>query len=161
MKIFSAWLSVLVAALGLSSCAISTPFSGSTPADLQRDLPQGTPVVVVVTHIVLEDDRATRRRFWAANGRIAEQAKTAPGLLTYALRRQVFGNEGWTFSVWRDAKSVNAFMRSGAHAEAMRTAMDTFVDARFARMKLPVERVPPDWDAALAMLEENARHYYE
>jgi heme-degrading monooxygenase HmoA len=84
-----------------------------------------------------------------------------PGLITHALRREIFGNQGWTLTVWEDAASVNAFMRSGAHARAMEAAAGTFADARFAQIRMPVSDVPRDWDAALALLEADARHYYE
>jgi len=159
--VLPAWLSSFFAALGLSACTFATPASGPGLDGLSRSLDPATPVIVAITHVTVEADDDARRRFWAANALVADQIKAAPGLLTHSLRRQPFGDEGWTLSVWRDTDSLLAFKRSGAHQAALTGVYDAFADARFARLRMPAGEVPKTWDEALILLEANARQYYE
>ncbi|MCR9256732.1 MAG: hypothetical protein NXI16_11650 [Alphaproteobacteria bacterium] len=141
----------------LSACAFSTPFSGPGYG------PAGPPdsVVVGITHITLKDDGALRDKFWDYVAEVDQQLEAAPGFIKGSKRRELLGDEAWTATVWRDGKSLAAFISSGAHKRAMKGAYDTFDDARFARLTLDREAFQENWDNILAMLEANARAYYE
>lgn len=156
-------LLAVVAALLLSACAVGTPIAGPDGSRLApvTGAAGEVPVVVSITHITLQGDRAARSRFWDAVSAIDGQIRSQPGFIGYAKRTEVFGDESWTVSVWQDRASLSAFMRSGAHAAAMRDLTAVIGDARFARLELPRSRIPLSWDAVLAELDRNPRQYYE
>jgi len=140
-----------------SACSVNTPFDG--PGFAAAGNPER--IVVGITHITLKDDSESRDVFWRAVARIDRQLATADGFILGSKRQELFGDEAWTVTVWRDADSLARFISSGAHREAMDTAYDTFVDARFARLAMARGAFAPDWDMLLAQLDANARAYYE
>ncbi len=93
--------------------------------------------------------------------RVDETMRTQPGLVGCAKRLEVFGDEACTVSAWKDLASLQAFVQSDAHRQAMAEARESWVDARFARASLPGRRLPPPWSELLATLDRSARHYYE
>lgn len=57
--------------------------------------------------------------FLRMSSRVEKQLKETEGLVRYGTRANLLRKEFWTFSVWADKPSVNAFVRSGAHAAAV------------------------------------------
>ncbi|MBM3547295.1 MAG: DUF3291 domain-containing protein [Alphaproteobacteria bacterium] len=155
-------LSALIAALGVAACSVSTPFSEPPHGMGAAAASDGDRAVVLsVTQITLKNDARSRAKFWRAVALIDETIASQPGFVGYAKRRDLFGRNAWTVSVWSDVPSLAAFIRSDAHGRAMEDAADTFADARFGRTTMPAKRLPPSWDEALLILERKARHYYE
>jgi heme-degrading monooxygenase HmoA len=148
---------LLLAFCLLTGCTLSTPFHYRDPAATQNV----GEVVIGITHIVLKQDSKARATFWEAERRVDSVMLDQPGLIGYAKRLEVFGDEAWTMSAWVDSASLNAFVRSDAHQKAMADARNSYVDARFARTTIPSHRVPLSWVEVLAILERSARHYYE
>jgi len=150
-------LSVLILA-GTAGCAVSTPFAGPglAPAVQAR-----AEVVLSITHVTLSPDRTQHAAFWRSIGKIDAVLPSQPGLIAHAKRRELLGDEAWTVTAWRDEESLRAFVQSEVHTEAMATAANSFIDARFARVAVPAERLPLPWREVLAILERGARHYYE
>ncbi len=62
--------------------------------------------------------------FLRATSAIRRQLKGTPGLVSYQLKSNFFRRQFWTLSVWRDRASINAYVRSGAHAQAMQHAQE-------------------------------------
>ena len=52
--------------------------------------------------------------------RVQAQLRPYPGLIRYALRVELLRKRFWTFSVWEDEESVQAFLHAEPHAEGMR-----------------------------------------
>lgn len=57
--------------------------------------------------------------FLRMSSRVEKQLKATQGLVRYGLRASLLRKEFWTFSVWVDKASVNAFVHSGAHTAAV------------------------------------------
>jgi heme-degrading monooxygenase HmoA len=57
--------------------------------------------------------------FLRMSSRVEKQLKETEGLVRYGLRANLLRKEFWTFSVWADKPSVNAFVHSGAHTAAV------------------------------------------
>ena len=76
-----------------------------------------------------------------------------PGLIGYALRRELFGDELWTLSAWTSEDALDDFVGSEAHLEAMRAGRAGLREARFAQRVVPVASLPVPWKAALGWLE--------
>ena len=142
----------------LGGCAISTPFkgpgydpgSGVTAANGQQT------VVVALTHAMIGDSRGN---FDRAVRRVADSLEQQPGLIGYSLRKHVLGNEAWTLTVWRDEASLEAFVRSPAHQQAMRDATGELALASFRRIELPAAEIPLDWTTALDYLAAPQKTY--
>ena len=152
-------LGIAASALALlGGCAISTSFQGPgyDRASGTVTLPGQDTVVVALTHAVLGN---SRRNFDRGVERVVDSLEQQPGLIGYSLRRQLFGNEAWTLTVWRDEASLEAFVRSRPHREAVRSAAGELTSAAFRRVELPAAEIPIDWDTALEYLATSQRGY--
>ncbi len=75
-------------------------------------------VTVVATRLKLRGWRKLRA-FFKQNGEIKRQLKDAPGLIDYWLHADFLRLRFSTLSVWQDNRSVDAFVKTGAHVHAM------------------------------------------
>ena len=147
------------ALLALGGCSVGTPFQTIEKAD-QSNLPGREDArIAVVTEFVMGSDRAARGRFWDQVWTVERSLKNQPGLVGYALRRELLGDRAWTLTVWKDEQSIRNFVRSAAHQTAIAQVGSTALRMRFARFAVPANAPPPGWDEALAQLEKNGRAY--
>ena len=58
--------------------------------------------------------------FLRMNSQVEKQLKQTPGLIRYSIRANFLRKRFWTFSVWADKASSNAFVRGEPHATAVR-----------------------------------------
>jgi hypothetical protein len=133
----------------LVGCTIGMPFP-----DLPAAAPggaRGEPVVLVLTHVVV--DRARRGEFDRQNRRVLASMDQHPGLLGYSARRELFGENGWTMSVWETDEARAAFVRTGVHREAIARSMPALVRVRLRRVTVERDALPEDWDDVLRLLD--------
>jgi len=143
---------------GLSGCIVGTPWPRITrsPDDLARQ-----PVVLVLTRVVV--DSANRGEFDRQNRRVLASMATHPGLIGFAARREVFGNRGWTMSVWADDEARVRFVGSAVHSEAMVQSRPSLRSVETRRLTLARQDLPQSWVQALALLAQpdRLRNYRE
>lgn len=150
-----AWCAALATlTLGASACTISTPYRSAAPSDERGDT-----VFVSVTHAVVKEHRASRRLFFDYVAIVEESLPTSPGYVGFSKRMVLFGNDAWTMTVWQDEASLERFVRSEAHQNAIRNAFVALESARFARVEIAADDAPLSWEQALAALESEARTY--
>jgi heme-degrading monooxygenase HmoA len=148
--IVSAWL--------LSSAfTFGTPFRSS---DELNALSPDAPVIVGMTHVTVGDDRRRNDIFWDYTFRVADALSAHEGYLGHKIRKKIFGNEGWTMTVWKDEESLNDFVRGKAHADAIQNGLDAVSKARFARVTLKRSQIPLSWTDAEAIMKEKGRDLY-
>jgi len=142
----------------LNACAIGTPWPRLTPAT--PDAAEET-VVLVLTRVVV--DTKQRAEFDRQNSRVLASMNQHTGLVGYAARRQLFGSQGWTMSVWANDDARAAFVRSAVHREAMARSQPALVAVELKRLTVARKDLPADWDAVLRLLAdpEGLRNYYE
>jgi len=91
----------------LAGCAISTPFPrGTAPAGAADDN-----VVLVLTRVVVNTSR--RAEFDRQTKSVIASTSSHPGLLGFSARRQLFGNPGWTMTVWASDEARARFVQPG------------------------------------------------
>ena len=108
---------------------------GNAPA-AREPATQEQQVTVVATSLKLRN-WLQLPRFLRVNGRIVRQLKAAPGHITYSLDADFLRLRFSTLSVWKDDQTMEAFVRSGSHREAM-AAFDTVAaspESGFVRWK--------------------------
>ena len=132
----------------LGACAISTPFPRLKVSGAGAD----DPVVVVLTHIVV--DSSQRSEFDRQTRRVIGSLPSHNGMLGYSARRQLFGNEAWTMSVWASDADRAGFVRSAVHQEAIAKSAPAVVNIQLKRLSLKREDVPAGWPRALELLAE-------
>ena len=144
--------------LMLNACAISTPWPRPTPANANV---ADESVVLVLTRVVV--DPAQRAEFDRQNSLVMASMTTQPGLIGYSARRQLFGNEGWTMSVWVNDEARAAFVRSAVHREAISKGLPAVQTVEFKRLAVKRKDLPADWDQVLRLLAdpEGRRNYWE
>ncbi|MEL6281892.1 MAG: hypothetical protein AAFQ73_03955 [Pseudomonadota bacterium] len=143
-------------AIGVSGCAIATPF------EFAEDAPAPTSssrVVVVITEAQLGDDSVQRRIFWRHVTHVEASLKSNARFLGFAKRLELFGDRAWTMTAWADTESLDAFVRSDAHQTAIAEAYGGLKGARFARVEMARSELPPDWSRMLELLDETGRSY--
>ena len=134
----------------LAGCAIGTPLETRR---LRAVAPPG-PLQVSITHATL--DPARRGEFDRWTRRVNDTLDAAPGLLAHSIRRELFGDQAWTFTVWASAADRERFVRSTAHRRAMDEASTGIASMRSVRLALAADLLPQDWDGVLALLESAA-----
>ncbi len=134
----------------LGGCAIATPWPriAATPDGGDEK------VVLVLTHVVV--DPKQRSEFDRQTGKVLASMSSHPGLIGYAARRQLFGNEGWTMSVWASDEARAQFVRSAVHREAIAKSMPALVTVELKRLTLARTDLPADWDQVLSLLADPA-----
>jgi heme-degrading monooxygenase HmoA len=116
-------------------------------------------VVVAVTEVRLGADKAARSRFWSQVWAVEKALPNQPGLVGYALRREVFGATAWTMTLWKDEESLRAFMRSEIHRNAVQDGLPATIDTRFVRFRRLGSAGPPEWAEAIERLAREGRGY--
>ena len=152
-------MSVLAAfTLLLNACAISTPWPRLTPANATVIDEQ---VVLVLTRVVV--DPARRAEFDRQNSLVMASMGSQPGLIGYSARRQLFGDEGWTMSVWASEEARAAFVRSAVHRKAIAKSLPAVRSVELKRLSVARKDLPTDWDQVLRLLAEpeGRRNYWE
>jgi heme-degrading monooxygenase HmoA len=152
---YKRWGPTLLAIL-ITGCAISTPHSG--PGLVKA--PGGAParnVVVVVTNAVLDNDQ--REGFDKHVSKIHKVLGDQPGLVQHSLRKQPFGNEVWTMTVWVDDEARRRFVESSLHRAAITAGAPALRSVRFARVQVSETELPIAWDRALRMLDAAQQSY--
>ncbi len=151
-------MTLLALVLGLiSGCAISTPF----PRSISSDVAGNGEVVLVLTRVVVDTDQRTE--FDRQTARVIASMSDQSGLLGFSARRQLFGNTGWTMSVWASDEARAQFVRSAVHQEAIAKSMSAVMTVELKRLVLTRQDIPKDWDQAIALLDmpEGRRNYGE
>ena len=74
-------------------------------------------------------------------------------------RTEVLGRETWTLSVWTDHASIDAFVRTNAHQQAISDSYADLDGARFVRFEIDRSAIPPSWQEALKVLDEKGSGY--
>lgn len=101
-KSISLFKTLFIALFGLTlpAFSISTPF-----AYPQGKLLKVSDAKLIITHAYIRKDQSDR--FYSLSMKIAESLKNRPGLLAYSVRRQLFGNQAWTLTLWDSESSVS------------------------------------------------------
>ncbi len=136
-------------AFGLGACTIATPLRTTGPAP--------ETVVVAITQASLKPDK--RMAFDRSLDTVAAILSGTPGLLGWSLRRELFGTEAWTLTIWESDAARAAFVGSQVHRDAIQASIPALTGTRFARLTLPSRELPFGWPQALAVLERDGVSY--
>jgi quinol monooxygenase YgiN len=116
-------------------------------------------VIVVITEVRLGGDRSARSRFWSHVRQIERALPNQPGLVGYALRREIFGMTAWTMTVWANNGAIADFMRSAVHRKAVEDGLPAVMLSSFVRFRRPAKAGPPGWTEAIEHLRTSGRSY--
>ena len=147
----------IILALGvcLNSCIyVSQPF---TKSESLEELPAMQNVIVSVTHVVLQKDRAKARRFWDFNQRVVDTLPESQGYLGHKLRLRLFSGEAWTMTVWEDRAALSQFVFGDVHDTAVMEAMSAVADGRSFTASVSVDQLPLSWSDAEKLMDEKGR----
>lgn len=137
-----------IAAL-IGACAVGTPVE--TRALRTTAGPGAVPLEVSITHAVI--DPARRGDFDRWTRRVNAGLDAQPGLLAHAIRKELFGDQVWTFTAWASAADRARFVESTTHRRAMDESSTGIAAMRSVRLTLAPAELPADWDGVLALLE--------
>jgi heme-degrading monooxygenase HmoA len=143
--------------LMLSAFTLGMPFNAS---DALEQIPDGAPVFVAVTHVTLGDNDNKNDIFWEHTYAVIDSLPTHQGYLGYKVRKQIFGNEAWTMTVWSDEDALNGFVRGDTHGEAIQNGLDAVAKARFVRFSIERSKIPLSWDDVEKIMNEKGRDLY-
>jgi hypothetical protein len=138
---------------GCTGLPISTPFKKLDNRPLQDSF------LIVVTSTEIHSDADSKSKFNSFVKAINRNLNSTPSLYGYSIRKELFGNKAWTYTIWNDANSVAQFTSSADHLPAMALAPKILKTARFARTSIRAEDLPYSWEQALVLLEKSGRNY--
>jgi heme-degrading monooxygenase HmoA len=143
---------------GLGGCTIGTPWPSVVPADAAQGRET---VVLVLTRVVV--DTQHRREFTRQNSRVLASMSSQPGLIGFAARRELFGDQGWTMSIWVNDEARAAFVHSDVHRDAIRLSLPALRAVELERQTVARKDLPANWDEVLQLLAEpeGLRNYWE
>ncbi|MEB0031430.1 antibiotic biosynthesis monooxygenase family protein [Undibacterium sp. RTI2.1] len=139
---------VVILAL-ITGCSVSTPFKWVN-GELQKKTIgaiENDQVLVAITHANIDPDK--RDLFNAGAYRVLDSLPSQPGLLGYSVRRQLFGDEVWTATVWLDEESMLRFVQSPAHVQAVRESRSAVRNIQYTRLLIKRSDLPLSWDVLL------------
>lgn len=141
---------------GCSSLAVSAPFAwpGLDAGQHRLKFSQQERVLVAVTHAEL--GLGHRLAFFSASRGVLDGLDGQRGLVGYSVRSRIFAQEVWTVTIWSDEASLQAFVRSPAHMQAMRAGQPALRTMQYHRFELPVSELPLGWDRVLKELAHAA-----
>jgi quinol monooxygenase YgiN len=142
---WTAWL--LLPMLG--GCAVSTGWRQlQAPASLEAD--KALPVSLI--HTTVSD---THRTPFAKHTRLVMQTlPTQPGLVAYALKRELLGPNAWVIAVWASEEHRDRFVKGAAHQSAIANAAPGLTTLRIRRVALKPAELPLDWARAQVLLTQ-------
>ncbi len=140
-------ISILAIAVLLSACEFSTPFRYSESSGGVKAASPDDPVILAITYSVLKDNEY-RDTFWEHTFKVQRDIENNPGFVGASLRRSLLGAEGWTMTAWENHQSLNAFVRSDVHIEAMKVGWPAVDEGYFARIEITRGELPLSWDVA-------------
>ena len=88
---------------------------------------------------------------------IRRQLAQARGLVGYALNAELTRKRFWTFSVWEDRASLDAFASSDPHRRIIRRLAPLMGQTRFEFMRVPGSELPATWDQRMAPVRADGR----
>ena len=77
---------------------------------------------------------------------IRRQLARAGGMIGYALDAELARRTFWTFSVWEDRASLDAFAASDPHQAITRRLRPLMAQTRFEFFQVPGSDLPMNWD---------------
>lgn len=83
---------------------------------------------------------------------IRRQLANAHGMVGYALDAELARKTFWTFSVWEDQASLDAFASSDPHRAITRRLQPLMEQTRFEFFQIPGSNLPMTWDQMKAPL---------
>lgn len=153
---------LLLASGWLSACAISTPFRGpgyDSSDGILLTLNAEQSVVVGLTKAVIGSDREKNKDFDRNLWNVVDRLNAQPGLIGYSVRKQLFGDELWTMTVWKDEASLIAFVQSQSHTRAIEEGDVALTDSSFVRVIVDAKSIPLEWNQVIAWIDEHGRPF--
>lgn len=147
-------------ALGLSACGGAT-FSGpGYDSRAGKVVAPGETLYMAVTHAKLGPSFWDNIKFVRLSARVVNELDNNPGFVGYSLDGSLLEGDLYTMTVWQDEESLDAFVKSPVHAQAMREGWGALADASFVRIPVKHEAVPMAWDDAKVLLKEKGYPSY-
>jgi quinol monooxygenase YgiN len=88
--------------------------------------------------------------------RIAQQLKSARGLIGYTLRAQLLAKSFWTLSAWESEAAMRAFVQAQPHREIMAALAPFMGQTSFNQWTVKGAELPLRWDDALRAIRESS-----
>ncbi len=152
-KIFISLYSLVI----FNACTLGTPFRST---DTLEALPNDAKVMVGITHVITGDDSKKNDVFWDHTMRVVDSLPSNQGYLGHKIRKQIFGHEGWTMTVWQDEASLQRFIDSQKHRDAIKNGIDAVAMASFVRFEALKSDMPISWDYAKKIMNKKGRDIY-
>lgn len=134
-----------------AGCTIGTPI---TTTRLHDAVPADTEVHLSITHATVDParSRAFTRQALAVHGAMDGQ----PGLVMFAIRRELFGDQVWTVSAWTSEADRRRFVDATAHRAAMAGSGPALRSLHVQRVVLRRDALPRRWDEVFELLAKAA-----
>lgn len=141
----------------LSAFSLRMPFQSSDALDKISD---ETLVAVGITHVTTGDNAEKNDIFWEHTYAVIDSLPTHKGYLGHKVRQQIFGNQGWTMTIWQDDESLMKFVKGDKHQNAIDNGLDAVAKARFVNFTIERSKIPLSWSDAEKIMNTKGRDWY-
>lgn len=150
---YSVLIGVFVFLTACSDLIISTPYKQIASSTAAEEY------LVVVTYAEYRTEDGADSRFADLVSEVRASLEADTKVHGYSIRRDLFSNRAWTYTVWETRSDMEQFKFASPHASAMGEAPQVLETASFAQTVISTDALPFDWDQALMLLQEEGRNY--
>ena len=115
-------------------------------------------VVIGLTYIKTGGSWSKNRLFWKWVRQVYKTMEKHDGIIAYGISREIFGKQGWTISVWQDDKSLNNFVQSDIHQQAIKQGMPALVKTSFTRLTTHKDNTPLSWQKVKELINNQSKN---
>lgn len=145
----------------VSGCAISRPLSGpgydtsmeTLKGNLDRD------VYIAITNAYL--NRSKRSLFDKKTQEIYKTLNSYDGYLMGSVRLKILGKEVWTYTVWESKQSLDKFVNSRHHVDAIYNADPAIIQMRSLIIKRRAREATLTWKQIEELIEQEKMKDYK
>lgn len=136
----------------LYSCTIGRPLWGLGHAYNKRfkELNRNDFVYVGITHAYLNGGEA---KFLSDTFKVYDDLDSFKGFLGGSVRKQIWGNQVWTMSVWHSEDDLKRFSYSDLHRRAIKSSGQYISKIRSTILKMKRVDVPESWQEIRGVIE--------
>lgn len=135
-----------------TACSLSSPMKGPLFSKNKKFLIQNNQTYLVAVTNVILCKGPKKRLFMNYTTTLYKDLKNQPGYLGGSLRRKFFGNEAWTMTIWKDQKSMNDFVNSKEHLNAIYMSSDAIEKFRTTTFQVH-DKSEINWNLAIKKIE--------
>lgn len=159
MKSLTKFFYIATISILLEACTIGRPLRslGHSSNPKFKAVNDVDVVYVGATHAILKDGAG---QFVKDTFMVYDELENFDGFLGASVQKEIWGNQVWTFSVWKSSADLKEFTKSDIHKKAIRSSGHFIEKIRSGSLALKKKDVPSNWSDVKKITETMDFKFY-